>query len=150
MKTISQILFESTKKRVQSFTELAELNTKGKKPKIEKYCAIGAVGCENKYIKIIKYTTTWGEMEYRLGGLDEEKQILRNAGIPSKIINQDFRSFITTDAIKDIAKHDANQLSDKLPLHTLIMTLNDSCEWTFDQIGREIEKLETRGIIFYA
>lgn len=150
MKTISQILFESTKKRVQSFSELAELSvTKGKKPKIDKYCAIGAIGCENKYIKIIKYKNVWGVTEYKLKGLDKEKKILRNAGIPIGLINQDFRSFITKDAIKDIAEHDTNQLRDKLPLHTLIMILNDSCQWTFEQIGKEIQQLEIKGRIYY-
>jgi len=144
-KTISKILFDSIGKRVQSFSELAEVN----KGKITKYCAIGAVGCENKYIKLIKTLDNWGDIEWELQGRDEERKILRDAGIPLKVIKQDFRSYISDGAIKAIAEKDTFHLKTELPLDTLIMSLNDSCGWSFEQIGKEIEKLEENYTITY-
>lgn len=144
-KTISKILFDSISKRVQSFSDLAEFD----KGKITKYCAIGAVGCENKYIKLIKTTDNWGNLEWELQGQNEERKILIDAGIPSKVIKRDFRSYISEEAIKAIAEKDPFHLQSKLPLDTLIMTLNDSCGWSFEQIGREIEKLEDKYTITY-
>ena len=144
-KTISKILFDSIGKRVQSLCDLAEFN----KGKITKYCAIGAVGCENKYIKLIKTIDNWGNLEWELQGQNEERKILIDAGIPLTVIKQDFRSFISEKAIKAIAEKDTFPLKSKLPLDTLIMTLNDSCGWSFEEIGKEIEVLENNFTITY-
>lgn len=147
MKTISQILFDSVGKRVQSFSELAEVDES--EGKITKYCAIGAVGCENKFIKLIKTEDNWGDTNYELKGYDEERKILRNAGIPLKVINKDFRSYISDDAIKNLGEKEPDVLRKKLPLENLIMTLNDFCEWNFERIGKEMERLEEREVITY-
>ena len=149
-KTISQALFNSIGKRVQSFRRLAEIKVdkEDKSFRIDKYCAIGAIGCENNFLKLIdKPDDLWGA-KYALTG-DDEESILSNAGVSKKTIHQDFRSHLTTDAIQAIAKKTPYTLKHILPLHSLIMALNDNCKWTFEKIGKEIQLLEEDGWITY-
>ncbi len=149
-KKLSEALFNSIGKRIQSFRKLAEtkLNKEDDMWEIKKYCAIGAIGCENNILKLINQPgNIWGT-KYALTGNDE-KEILRNSGVSAKILNQDFRSHLTTNAIQAIAKKSPNSLKNVLPLHNLIMTLNDSCKWNFQKIGNEILELEEHGYITY-
>ncbi len=150
-KTLSEALFNSIGKRIQSFKRLAEtkLNKESEEWEIMKYCAIGAIGCENNYLKLENYPEQkiLGH-NYKLHGNDE-KSILRNSGISAKIMGQDFRSWISTEAVQAIAKKNPFSLKNKLPLHRLIMTLNDNCKWTFKQIGYEMQLLEENRIIKY-
>lgn len=149
MKTISKILFDSVDKRKQSFQSLAEVGGTIDNKIISKYCAIGAVGCEIKYVKLIKRTNNWSGYSYDVKGEGKEREILINAGVPLKVIKQDFRKWISHDAFVAIAKKDDWILRDPLPLDILIMSLNDSCRWNFEKIAKEIERLEDRGSITY-
>ena len=149
-KTLSQALFNSIGKRIQSFRRLAEIKVdkKDKSFRIEKYCAIGAIGCENNFLKLIdKPDDLWGA-KYALTGNDE-KSILRNAGISAKTMGQDFRSHLSTEAIQAIAKKTPYTLKNILPLQSLIMALNDNCKWTFEKIVMEMQLLEENGFITY-
>jgi len=150
-KTLSEALFNSINKRVQSFRRLAEIKTnkEDKSFRIDKYCAIGAIGCENNFLKLINQPDQLWGAKYALTGNDE-KSIIRDSGISAKIMGQDFRSHISTDAIQAIAKKTPYTLKNKLPLHSLIMALNDNCKWTFQKIGNEMQLLEEDGYITYA
>jgi len=151
MKKISQILLDSVGTRKQSFQSLAEVSGNQRSNyKISRYCAIGAVGCENKFIKLVLRNSHYdGQANYHIQGLDQERKILRNAGIPLKIITQDFRKYMSQNAMKAIAKGDDWVLRNPVSLETLIMTLNDSCKWNFLKISHEMSYLEERGKILY-
>jgi len=147
LKTISKILFDSIGKRVQSFTNLTEVRKQKGKYKITKYCAIGAIGCENKIIKLGKAEPS-DYQEYDLK-TDSEYNILHKAGISKKIIEQDFRTHVTDFALKELAKKSTYSLRRELTLENLIMGLNDGCKWSYQQIGEELARLEKRGCITY-
>ena len=143
---ISVILLESTGNRKQSWTSLAEVTNNGTLDyKITRYCAIGAIGCENKTMAIdnridASYTHLKG---------DDELIILRKAGVTAKSMNKDYRDFMSISAIKAIAEKEAYALGSPMPLVEFITTLNDTCRWPFAKIGKELELLEDNHIIEY-
>ena len=148
-KPISQILISSQTTRKQTRSSLTKVKLVNKRYKIVSYCALGAIGCANKTIRLSNYDTEDEGKGYNLEG-DDTIKILNEAGVDSKSTSRDMRSSISDAAILALAKKTPYTLRcQNILLEELIIALNDRCRWSFKQIGDEMRHLEDKGVLTY-